>query len=1019
MSHLRGAPELDPDGQDTECDEMDGLDGLLHEHEEDSADREARPLLKRARVGDDRDRRDEQWSRHGCQDAATAAAARASTRTAHGTFIVSSSSSSSSLGGHGGETDETTLIEEQQRAVSLFSRQTIPATSREPEHEDADEDAELPELSETQDRDDDDDPSEQQELEQRAMLDSSPSQNIQVVSDSPVVAAVQPEMPTSSAPRRHPLVVFGLSTQPGEPEPPVAVVNRSRREMGRPGSPPSAAALADEDSAVFHTPVAVRRREHTLRNSLAAGEPDSAAHFRSPAAHVSSPIRRTTATDAAAVHPPGIDFVMQLEQQDPPIQPSPARSSDDFQSPIAAMKRPHAQAFAAVPTRPKPAEAARLSPVPHGNSNLAELVQESQTCSICFESWSNSGLHRIVALKCGHLFGKNCIETWLKSAEKCPECNGRAKKADVRILIAKTLIAIDTTERDRALRHLEDERKERTRAQQSEARATVQSAMFRAEVERLGKLVSAQREREEELLRRIAALQSQGGQALSHDAAALGTSSTPVRSLFSRCAPVIAATTPVQESSSSSISSSISKATVDGSWTPGRVSSSSVGEAALAFGTAEVVVSKCLAAPPSVQSTAIPPPELAETTEKAADDFDEFDVEPGTDALFSRALDDVTAPKATAALQQSSRSHAADSMAAPPPLNNPPPAGFQYKTTIPVCKNGSGRIAGFDSVNGVLGISKQGNPPFGPGHGILKLSTIDMTFSHSEFVGIHNDTIRDFKFSERPNSLVLTASADKTVKLSSLKTNSVVLTYQVNGPAWACAWNTDVEHILYAGLQSGSTLVFDIRNTRGPVSSFSPSKVPIISLHYSSAKNGLTHTTEGASVDHALPSSLLIGTLRGPWICDMPLDASRASESDGGQLQARPALSEGDLSGSACSWSYVHRETRTWLASLRPSADPTLPRLQLRAGAKQVLLSRSTLLPHPAFSGLLLVAAGDEATGQVDLWNATTGERVQTIQARGFAGPVLDVCHFQDSRAHRDALMTLTAKEAHVFVWKR
>lgn len=30
------------------------------------------------------------------------------------------------------------------------------------------------------------------------------------------------------------------------------------------------------------------------------------------------------------------------------------------------------------------------------------------------ESCSVDGDHRIISLKCGHLFGKNCVETWLK-----------------------------------------------------------------------------------------------------------------------------------------------------------------------------------------------------------------------------------------------------------------------------------------------------------------------------------------------------------------------------------------------------------------------------------------------------------------------------------------------------------------------------------------------------------------------------------------------------------------------------
>ena len=34
------------------------------------------------------------------------------------------------------------------------------------------------------------------------------------------------------------------------------------------------------------------------------------------------------------------------------------------------------------------------------------IQNEAEVCSICFEEWTNSGHHRLVATECGHLFGK-------------------------------------------------------------------------------------------------------------------------------------------------------------------------------------------------------------------------------------------------------------------------------------------------------------------------------------------------------------------------------------------------------------------------------------------------------------------------------------------------------------------------------------------------------------------------------------------------------------------------------------
>ncbi|XP_017078971.1 E3 ubiquitin-protein ligase RNF8-like [Drosophila eugracilis] len=65
------------------------------------------------------------------------------------------------------------------------------------------------------------------------------------------------------------------------------------------------------------------------------------------------------------------------------------------------------------------------------NEQLKEK-SETTTCSICLTPWDSEGAHRLVSLRCGHLFGNKCIRLCLRQSRQCPICMKRAHHADVR-----------------------------------------------------------------------------------------------------------------------------------------------------------------------------------------------------------------------------------------------------------------------------------------------------------------------------------------------------------------------------------------------------------------------------------------------------------------------------------------------------------------------------------------------------------------------------------------------------------
>ena len=67
-----------------------------------------------------------------------------------------------------------------------------------------------------------------------------------------------------------------------------------------------------------------------------------------------------------------------------------------------------------------------LSRKPYESTNFLEGSSDECTeCAICLEPLSNEGVHRIVATKCGHLFGLSCLKTlytFMSRKYKCPMC---------------------------------------------------------------------------------------------------------------------------------------------------------------------------------------------------------------------------------------------------------------------------------------------------------------------------------------------------------------------------------------------------------------------------------------------------------------------------------------------------------------------------------------------------------------------------------------------------------------------
>ncbi|GJJ73279.1 E3 ubiquitin-protein ligase RFWD3 [Entomortierella parvispora] len=146
----------------------------------------------------------------------------------------------------------------------------------------------------------------------------------------------------------------------------------------------------------------------------------------------------------------------------------------DFQSQVDVVVLPKQQGRNSVPEpRPKNVET------------------EESTCPICFEAWTNSGPHRMASLKCGHLYGESCIFKWIAQRGqqggkfKCPECNYLSSRKDIRRIWSRSVVAIDTTEKDEAVARARKEQDARIRLELELKQSRMAHEMLKSEAIKL------------------------------------------------------------------------------------------------------------------------------------------------------------------------------------------------------------------------------------------------------------------------------------------------------------------------------------------------------------------------------------------------------------------------------------------------------------------------------------------------------------------------------------------------------
>ncbi|XP_034378739.1 E3 ubiquitin-protein ligase RFWD3 isoform X1 [Arvicanthis niloticus] len=339
---------------------------------------------------------------------------------------------------------------------------------------------------------------------------------------------------------------------------------------------------------------------------------------------------------------------------------------------------------------------------------------------------------------------------------------------------------------------------------------------------------------------------------------------------------------------------------------------------------------------------------------------------------------------------------------------------YNSEKTFTVSQTGNCRIMAYcDGLSCLVASQPSPQASFLPGFGVKMLSTANM--KSSQYIPMHSKQIRGLAFSNQAKGLLLSASLDSTIKLTSLETNTVVQTYNTGRPVWSCCWCLDENNYIYAGLANGSILIYDLRNTNTYVQELVPQKArcPLVSLSY----------LPRAAVTAFPYGGVLAGTLENASFWELKTDFCHKphvlSLEPGGFVDFQT-----ESSTRHCLVTYrpdkSHNTVRTVLLEMSYKLDDAgepvcscLPVQTFLGGPTCKLLTKSAIFQSPENDGNVLVCTGDEASQSALLWSAGSGSLLQNLKTDE---PVLDICPFESNQ--NSYLATLTEKIVHIYKWE-
>ncbi|XP_062205298.1 uncharacterized protein LOC133907302 isoform X2 [Phragmites australis] len=329
------------------------------------------------------------------------------------------------------------------------------------------------------------------------------------------------------------------------------------------------------------------------------------------------------------------------------------------------------------------------------------------------------------------------------------------------------------------------------------------------------------------------------------------------------------------------------------------------------------------------------------------------------------------------------------------------------------------RVMGIDASSQIILTSGRA-PGVGAEHVLTKISM----FAGQEMQKIHLPTdtkaIRDICV--LPGGHAVFASLGRKLSLFSMATNNVVLQYDLPAPGWSCSGNQTSSTHIYAGLQNGMLLVFDIRQTASPLHSMKGlSTHPVHTVHSVIDDSGSRKVLSASSIgpciwdaDGSGSRPNLISGMENQGVCISLTCIPPSSDTlvasyrpkvelpeDGATSQAVTPLSLAPTgSGKLGHHALMRRTSSTYFA-----------RDQICSGnVSELRMSKSAIIP--CGSNQHVFAYGDESLYGVRTWRLPSFQRFADLSPH--RQPILDL-RFAGSSTGERYLGCLSAEKLQVF----